>query len=118
MDLFDLQPHATPPERKKRKIGEHEVAHARDVKNDAFEEEQLEQCLKKWGLAKEFTVCGGSRLGCITCMKYDAWHEVYMSDMKKKKKNKKTKKKEEQEGEEAAHRGSEEPKEVAWVSGG
>ena len=66
-------------------------------KGGTYKKKSMEQCLKKWGLAKEFTVCGGSRLGCITCMKYDAWHEQdsERADMKKKKKkNKRTKKKE------------------------
>ena len=97
-----------------------EGAHSTDVKNDVFEEEHgpvlkkgrpragrpyksaskkrlpkemtVEQRLKKWGLDKEFTLCGGSRLGCITCMKYGAWCEQEGADTKKKKKKKETKK--------------------------
>ena len=129
MDFFDLLA-STPPQEKKRKIGEHgespqltpdmkkcEGAHPTDVKNDVFEEEHgpvlekghrrmrklniirtrtcpeemsIGQRLKKWGLDKEFTVCGGSRLGCIACMKYGAWCEQEgTTDTKKKKKNKK-----------------------------
>ena len=58
----------------------------------------VEQRLKKWGLDKEFTVRGGSRLGCITCMKYGAWCEQEGADTKKKKKKKKeTKKKKKKE---------------------
>jgi hypothetical protein len=129
MDLFDLLA-STPPQGKKRKIGEHgespqltpdvkkcEGAHSADVKHDVFEEEHLkksgrrtgmpyqrasetlsvEQRLKKWGLDKEFTVHGGSRLGCITCMKYGAWCEQEGADTKKKKKKKEMKKKKKKE---------------------
>ena len=94
-----------------------EGAHPTDVKNDVFEEEHgpvlkkghrragmlnirrvksvseemsIGQRLKKWGLDKEFTAYGGSRLGCIACMKYGAWCEQEgTTDTKKKKKNKK-----------------------------
>ena len=53
----------------------------------------IEQRLKKWGMDnKEFTVLGGSRLGCITCMKYGAWCEQEVADTKKTKKNEKKKK--------------------------
>ena len=88
MDLFDA---ATPPERKKRKIGEHgesPEAYSMAVKNDG-KGKSIQQHLKKWGLAKEFTVCDGSRLGCITCMKYGAWCEQERADTKGKKKKKK-----------------------------
>ena len=127
MDFFDLLA-STPPQEKKRKIGEHgespqltpdmkkcEGAHPTDVKNDVFEEEHgpvlqkghqrkcmirsvrgpdvlmsIGQRLKKWGQDKEFTVCGGSRLGCVACMRYGAWCEKEgTTDTKKKKKNKK-----------------------------
>jgi hypothetical protein len=95
-----------------------EGAHSMDVKNDVFEEEHgpvlkkgerrggrragmsdmpVEQRLKKWGLDKEFTVRGGSRLGCITCMKYGAWCEQEGADMKKKQKKKKEMKKKKKE---------------------
>ena len=53
------------------------------------EDMAIEQRLKKWGMDKEFTVLGGSRLGCITCMKYGAWCEQGVADTKKKKKKKK-----------------------------
>ena len=53
----------------------------------------IEQRLKKWGMDKEFTVLGGSRLGCITCMKYGAWCEQEVADTQKKKKKKKEPKK-------------------------
>ena len=49
----------------------------------------IEQRLKKWGMDKEFTVLGGSTLGCITCMKYGAWCEQEVADTKTKKNNKK-----------------------------
>ena len=53
----------------------------------------IEQRLKKLGMDnKEFTVLGGSRLGCITCMKYGAWCEQEVADTKKTKKNEKKKK--------------------------
>jgi len=120
MDFFDLLAPST-PQAKKQKIGEHgespqltpdmkecEGAHSTDVKNDVFEEEHgpapkklfrrsrqltmpVEQRLKKWKLDKEFTVRGGSRLGCITCMKYGAWCEQEADTNKKKKKNKEKK---------------------------
>ena len=45
--------------------------------------------MKKWGLDTEFTVLGGTRLGCITCMKYGAWCEQEGADARKKKKTKK-----------------------------
>ena len=100
-----------------------EEAHSTDVKNDVFEEEHgpdletggpcggpcmkkrslrakvkvmsVEQRLKKWGLDEEFAICGGSSLGCITCLKYGAWCEQEGADAKKKKQKKKkeTKKK-------------------------
>ena len=100
MDFFDMLA-STPPRGKKRKI-EHgespqlapdmkkcEMAHSTDVKNDVknhgcragSKRKQcpwsmpLEERLKKWGLDEEFTVLGGARLGCITCMKYDTWCE-------------------------------------------
>ncbi len=99
-----------------------EGAHSTDVKNDVFEEEHgpvlkkgrpragrpykrepkemtVEQRLKKWGLDKEFAVCGGSRLGCITCMKYGAWCEQEVADTKKKKKKKKKETKKEKKKE-------------------
>ena len=94
-----------------------EGAHSTDVKNDdVFEEEHgpalkkhggvregyvrrapleqgltMEQHLEKWGMGEEFTVCGGSRLGCITCMKYGAWCKQEADTNKKKKKNKEKK---------------------------
>ena len=55
----------------------------------AFKDVSIEQRLKKWGMDKEFTVLGGSRLGCITCMKYGAWCEQEVADTKKKKNKKK-----------------------------
>ena len=103
-----------------------EGAHSTDVKNDAFEEERgpllkkgpgrpaaraykrasssyktmsVEQLLKKWGLDNEFTVRGGSRLGCIACMKYGAWCEQEGADTKKKKKKKKKETKKEKKKE-------------------
>ena len=116
MDFFDPLA-STPPRGKKRKIGEHgespqltpdmkkcEGAHSTAVKNDVFEEEHgpvlkkghrraeetsIRRRLKKWGLDKEFIDCGGSRLGCITCMKYGAWCEQEGTTDTKKKKNKK-----------------------------
>lgn len=55
----------------------------------------LERRLEEWGLDKEFTVCGGSSLGCITCMKYSAWHEkepqAHTMKAKNEKKNATTK---------------------------
>jgi len=83
------------------------VAHSTDVKNEVVESEHepelkkrcrghrqekplqnVKQRLKKWGLDKEFTVCGGSRLGCMACMKYAAWCEQEGADTKKKKRKK------------------------------
>jgi len=89
------------------------VAHSTDVKNEVVESEHepelkkrhrggkcfkeknkilktndVEERLKKWGLDKEFTVCGGSRLGCMACMKYAAWCEQEGADTKKKKRKK------------------------------
>ena len=55
------------------------------------------QRLKKWGMDGEFTDCGGSRLGCITCMKYGAWCEQEGTGAKNKKKKKMKKKKEKKE---------------------
>ena len=113
MDFFDLLAPST-PQAKKQKIGEHGESPqlTPDMKEcegalDVFEEEHgpapkklfrrsrqltmpVEQRLKKWNLDKEFTVRGGSRLGCITCMKYGAWCEQE-ADTNKKKKNKKKK---------------------------
>ena len=113
MDSFDLLASTPPPG--KRKVDEltpeknDEEAHSTDVKDDVFEEERLrgpvlrkqlgkvylrrqkvnamhvEHRLKEWGLDKEFTVFAGSRLGCITCMKYDAWCEQEGADTKNKK---------------------------------
>ena len=95
------------------------VAHSTDVKNEVVESEHepelkkhdrgrpckrrgyrrqeiqlqtVKQRLKKWGLDKEFTVCGGSRLGCMACMKYAAWCEQEGADTKKKKRKKQKKK--------------------------
>ena len=64
--------------------------------------DSIEQRLKKWGLDKEFTIHdGGSRLGCITCMKFGAWWEQeganIMKWQQKKQKKKQKKKKEEKE---------------------
>ena len=106
---------STPPREKKRKIGEHEGSpqltpdkeqvgrprhgHLKGKLKDALPL-TVEQRLKKWKLDKEFTVHGGSRLGCITCMKYGAWCEQQDGlDRKKKekKKNKEMKKKEKKE---------------------
>jgi hypothetical protein len=50
-----------------------------------------EERLKKWGLDEAFTISGGSRLGCITCMKYGAWCEQEADTKKMKKKKKETK---------------------------
>jgi len=94
-----------------------EEAHSTDVENDVFDEEHgpvlkkggrcrgrhykralkeiemsIEQRLKKWKLDEEFTICGGSKLGCITCMKYGAWCEREGADAKTKKKMKKKEK--------------------------
>ena len=98
-----------------------EGAHSTDVKNDVVEKEDgpvlkkhrrhagrhsykreekimsVGQRLKNWGMDGEFKVCGGSRLGCITCMKYGAWCEQEGADAKKKKKKKTKKKKEKKE---------------------
>jgi len=52
----------------------------------------IEERLKKWGLDEAFTICGGSSLGCITCMKYGAWCEQGADTKKMKKKKKETKK--------------------------
>ena len=105
--------------------GKCDEAHSTDVKKDVFEDGPFkkrkiggpgphlkspgltrkrksnisEMCigqrLKMWGLDKEFTVRGGSRLECITCMKYGAWGEQQGADchMKKKKKKKQVVKK-------------------------
>ena len=58
-------------------------------------EMSVEHRLKKWGLDKEFTVRGGSRLGCFTCMKYGAWCEQEGADTKKNKKKETKKEKKE-----------------------
>ena len=100
MDLFNLLA-SPPPQGKKRKIGEHgegpqptpekcERAQSTDVKNDVFEETPVKemsvgQRLKEWGLDEQFTVCGGSSLGCITCMKYGTWREQEEEAGRKKK---------------------------------
>ena len=102
-----------------------EGAHSTDVKNDVFEEEHgpvlkkghpvcgrrpvqrrsqtaygpVAVRLKNWGLDKEFTVRGGSMLGCIACMKYGAWCEQEGADTKKKKKKKKEETKKEKKKE-------------------
>ena len=112
MDLFDWS------QRKKQKIGEHEEAHSEEGEDGSQKKGKMAskrlkpgltrtrkshgdwikslcigQRLKRWGLDKEFTVHGGSRLQCITCMKYGAWQEQEGADMKKKKKKQKVVKK-------------------------
>ena len=59
----------------------------------------IEQRLKKWGMAQEFTVRGGSAVGCIACMKYAAWCDQEEADAKKVQKKKKQAKKEKLRGE-------------------
>ena len=116
---------STPPPGKKRKIGGH--GESPPITPDMYEDEEhgprkrtkgrprcgrgyikqtqtkpLEQMLKNWGLHKEFTVCGG-KMGCITCMKYDAWCEqegavtIPGSAIRKKKQQEKKKKKRKKE---------------------
>ena len=110
---------STPPQGKKRKVDEltpdcpekkcvSEEAHSTDVKRGRpstgcpYVRQQKpgqspEQLLRNWGLDEEFTVHGGSRLGCITCMKYHAWRERHEgADEQKKKRKKKEEEKEKQ----------------------
>ena len=122
MDFFDLLA-STPPREKKQKIGEHgespqltpDMKISKNVKSDVLEEEHektnggrpctgrtyrrkpdrtIKERLEKFGLEEEFTICGGSTLGCITCMKYAAWREQAsgVADATKKKKKHEVKK--------------------------
>ena len=98
---------ATPPPAKKQKVDELTPDRPKRYKRwTLLEEMSVEKRLKKWGLDKEFAALGGSRLGCITCMKYGAWCEQEGADTKKKqKKNKKnkTKKKKKEKKEKKVH---------------
>ena len=51
----------------------------------SIDDMSLKKRLKKWGLVKEFTVSGGTRLGCNACMKYGAWSKQEETDWKTKK---------------------------------
>ena len=85
------------PVLKKRKIGGRPGPHLKSPgltrkRKSNIENMCIMQRLKMWGLDKEFTVRGGSRLECITCMKYGAWGEQEGADCHMKEKKKKEKK--------------------------